>query len=286
VTIFIINPPVAPTVSLTSTTRGNFTAPANIILNASASDADGSISKVEFFVGSTKIGEATNTPYSFTWNNVPAGVYFVVAWATDNSGLMAVSQPMEVIVKKPNEAPAVKITSPAGNSLFSAPAKVILSADASDADGTITKVEFFNGSSKIGEVISAPFHFTWTNVAAGTYTITAKATDNEGASATSSAVSLVVREPGKLQNYPNPFSSTTTIEFSLVSESYAELQVFNMQGLMVATAFKGIVGAGAVTQVPFDRSGLPNGTYFCRLIYNDGVSYFTKWLETKMVIIK
>jgi hypothetical protein len=213
-------------------------------------------------------------------------VYFVVAWATDNTGLMAVSQPMEVVVIKPNEAPAVKITSPTVNSIFSAPAKVILSADASDADGTIAKVEFYIGSSKIGEVTSAPFHFTWTNVAAGTYNITAKATDNEGASAISSIVSLVVREPGKLQNYPNPFSSTTTIEFSLASESYAELQIFNTQGLMVATAFKGIVGPGIVTRVPFDRSGLPNGTYFCRLIYNDGVSYFTKWLETKMVIIK
>jgi hypothetical protein len=193
---------------------------------------------------------------------------------------------MEVIVTKPNEIPVVKVTSPTVNSLFSAPAKVILGADASDNDGTITKVEFFNGSSKIGEVTSVPFHFTWTNILAGTYNITAKATDNEGASATSSAVSLVVREPGKLQNYPNPFSSTTTIEFSLASESYAELQVFNMQGLMVATAFKGIVGTGVVTQVPFDRSGLTNGTYLCRLIYNDGVSYFTKWLETKMVVIK
>ncbi|MBX9853628.1 MAG: carbohydrate-binding protein [Cytophagaceae bacterium] len=91
-----------------------------------------------------------------------------------------------------NQAPAVAITSPANGASFTAPASVTINASASDADGTISKVEFFNGSTKLGEDLSAPYSFTWNNVAAGTYTLTAKATDNATAVSTSAGVSVTV----------------------------------------------------------------------------------------------
>src|SRR5205807_10253554 len=80
-----------------------------------------------------------------------------------------------------NNPPTVSITSPANNASFNAPASITLSANASDTDGTISKVEFFNGSQSIGFATSSPYNVTWSNVAAGTYTITAKATDNSNA---------------------------------------------------------------------------------------------------------
>lgn len=53
-----------PTVSITSPTNGTvFAAVANITINATASDPDGTITKVEFFQGSTKLGESTTSPY-------------------------------------------------------------------------------------------------------------------------------------------------------------------------------------------------------------------------------
>ncbi|MCX7806675.1 MAG: Ig-like domain-containing protein, partial [Planctomycetota bacterium] len=56
---------VPPTVSITSPSSGaTFTAPANITITANAADSDGSIAKVEFFNGSTKLGEDTTSPYS------------------------------------------------------------------------------------------------------------------------------------------------------------------------------------------------------------------------------
>jgi len=61
-----------------------------------------------------------------------------------------------------------------------------ISAFASDIDGTISKVEFYQDSTKLGETVSSPYDFTLANVAPGTYSFTAKATDNEGASAISS----------------------------------------------------------------------------------------------------
>ncbi|MGX5819498.1 CBM96 family carbohydrate-binding protein [Chitinophaga lutea] len=91
-----------------------------------------------------------------------------------------------------NVAPTASITSPANGANFTAPASIAISATASDADGSITKVEFFSGGSKIGEDLDAPYSFTWTNVPAGSYSLTVVATDDDLATGTSAAVSVSV----------------------------------------------------------------------------------------------
>ena len=92
----------------------------------------------------------------------------------------------------PNAPPSVSLSTPANNATFNAPAIVNLAANASDSNGTISGVEFFNGGTKLGEDSTAPYSFSWTNVAAGAYAITAKATDNAGATTTSAAVNITV----------------------------------------------------------------------------------------------
>jgi GH18 family chitinase len=90
-----------------------------------------------------------------------------------------------------NPPPSVSITSPVAGATFTAPASVTINASASD-NGSVTKVEFFNGSTKLGEDTSSPYSYTWSNVAAGTYSLTARATDNGNATTTSSPVSITV----------------------------------------------------------------------------------------------
>lgn len=90
-----------------------------------------------------------------------------------------------------NPAPSVNITSPANGASFTAPASITINANASD-NGSVSKVEFFQGGTKLGEDTSSPYSFTWTNVAAGSYSITARATDNQNATTTSAAVSVTV----------------------------------------------------------------------------------------------
>jgi O-glycosyl hydrolase len=97
--------------------------------------------------------------------------------------------------KAPAGSPEVSITAPANNALFTAPGTITISANASDPDGSVTKVEFFNGATKIGESTSAPYTFTWTNVGVGSYSITAVATDNQGNQTTSAVVTIKVNEP-------------------------------------------------------------------------------------------
>lgn len=89
-------------------------------------------------------------------------------------------------------APSVSITSPAVGSVFNMPATITIAANASDADGTVSKVEFFSGTTKLGEKLSSPYSHAWVNPAAGMYSLTAKVTDNSGATTTSSAVIVTV----------------------------------------------------------------------------------------------
>lgn len=92
-----------------------------------------------------------------------------------------------------SNAPIVNMTSPSNGQSFTAPASVDLAATASDNDGSVTKVEFFNASNKLGEDLTAPYTFTWSGVPAGNYQITARATDNEGLVA-SSSVNITVTD--------------------------------------------------------------------------------------------
>src|SRR5207245_1787607 len=89
----------APSVSLTSPTNGaSFVSPANVPLSATASDSDGSISKVEFFQGVTSLGSKTSAPYSLTWSNVTGGSYALTARATDNLGMVSTSSVENITV--------------------------------------------------------------------------------------------------------------------------------------------------------------------------------------------
>jgi hypothetical protein len=86
----------------------------------------------------------------------------------------------------------VTITSPADGSSFVAPASITISANASDSDGTVSKVDFFSGPSLLASAATSPYNFVWNNVQAGNYILTVTATDNLNASNTSAALSVTV----------------------------------------------------------------------------------------------
>jgi len=184
---------VPPTVSVTSPANGaTLMAPANITITASASDSDGTISKVDFYQGTTLIGTDTIAPYSFNWNNFAAGSYSLTAKATDNGGATSTSGAVTVTV---NSAPSVSITSPTSGAIFNAPANITISANASDSDGSVSRVDFYQGATLIGTATSSPYAISWNNVAAGSYTLTARATDNLGATTSSAPVNITVDAP-------------------------------------------------------------------------------------------
>lgn len=94
-----------------------------------------------------------------------------------------------------NNNPTVSITSPANNATVAQGTSVTIAANASDSDGTVSKVEFYNGSTLLGTDTSSPYSFVWSNVAAGSYSLKAVATDDDGASTSSAPVSIIALAP-------------------------------------------------------------------------------------------
>jgi regulation of enolase protein 1 (concanavalin A-like superfamily) len=94
-----------------------------------------------------------------------------------------------------NQPPTVSLTSPAAGATFTAPASINLAATAADSDGSVTRVQFFRGTTLVATDTTSPFTYSWTNVAAGTYSLKAVAQDDDGATRTSTAVSITVNSP-------------------------------------------------------------------------------------------
>lgn len=185
-----------PTVSITSPTNGtSYTAPAVVPISANASDPDGSVTNVAFFDGAALLGHTNQTPYTVT-ATLPAGAHALTAVATDNLGLSATSSVVSVTVSAPNSPPSVTITNPPDNAVFGNTTSVAVNTSASDADGSVTNVQLFNGATLLRNFTAAPFNFTGTAIggsfALGTNTLVAVATDNLGARATSAPVHVVI----------------------------------------------------------------------------------------------
>jgi Bacterial Ig domain len=96
------------------------------------------------------------------------------------------------VVAATNQLPTVAITSPIAGQSFTAPASLTIAATASDTDGTIARVDFYVGTQLVATDSTSPYSASWTNVAAGSYSLTALARDNAGGTRRSVAVAVTV----------------------------------------------------------------------------------------------
>jgi hypothetical protein len=190
----------APTVSLSQPATGTtYTAGANIPLAATAADSDGSVSRVEFYAGSTLIATDTSSPYSATWSSVPAGNYVLVARAFDNAGASTSSSPVDVTVNA-DTGPSVVASSTAVNVPEGGSATVSLRLSAQPSGSVTVTTARTTGDTDITVGTGATRTFTtsnWntaqtvtlnaaedTDSANGTATITASATGQTSATIT------------------------------------------------------------------------------------------------------
>jgi hypothetical protein len=142
-----------------------------------------------------------------------------------------------------NAAPTVSITFPTNNATFIAPANVTITANASDSDGSVTNVAFYQGAAKLGDDATSPFSVDWNNVTAGSYALTAVATDSGGLSTTSAVVNVKV-DPG-----------STSIPLIPLASSWKYMDNGSDQG-------------SAWTAIAFDDSSWSSGA--AQLGYGDG----------------
>jgi hypothetical protein len=145
---------------------------------------------VSFYHGDDLIGTVTQEPYSVVWSNAPRGQFTLIARETDSAGSVAYSQKVTITVS--NAAPTVQITAPADNTVYASGDAITLKASASDPDGAIDNVMFFDNGRFLRSLKTEPYTLVWTNAAPGKHSITARAADLQGLSAISAPLHIVV----------------------------------------------------------------------------------------------
>jgi hypothetical protein len=276
-----------PGVTLAGPTNATLSAPAAFTLTANGYDQDGIITNVEFFEGAVKIGEDTTFPFQLALAGVAAGNHSYTALVSDNSGATATSAPRVVVVTVNNLLPNVTLAGPT-NATLSAPALVALTSAASDPDGTVTKVEFYDDATKIGQKLSVPYTLTVSNVPAGLHTYTAVATDNQGATSNSVAFLLTVTETNISPNVTlltptNNFTATQAVNIAF-SASASDPDGFITKveyyrggtklGQAIAspysfTASNFVAGTNLVRAVAYDNQGATTASADATVIVRD-----------------
>lgn len=183
---FTVSPYTPSTVTVGATGNGT-TAPATINLSTTISGRN-PIYYVDYLANGSQVAANPNPPHNATWSNVWAGTFNMQARAWDIYGGISLSSPTTVVIG-PNPPPTVNLTVTSNTGV--APATVVLDATASDPLG-ISRVEFRTGTTLLGTATSAPYRYTWSGVAAGTYNVFARAFNNYPTSADSVSRSVVV----------------------------------------------------------------------------------------------
>jgi hypothetical protein len=128
----------------------------------------------------------------------PPGVYML--FVVDANGVPSVAKMVSVGTAAPpppppppppNVPPTVNITAPANNATFKKKSTITTTATAGDSDGTVARVEFLRDGTLVGQDTTAPYSSAWANANPGKHTLTARAVDNAGATASASVTVTV-----------------------------------------------------------------------------------------------
>ncbi|MGH7645014.1 MAG: PQQ-dependent sugar dehydrogenase [Gemmatimonadales bacterium] len=140
--------------------------------------------------------------------SVGTTIYTFASWSDGGAAVHTIRTPAAgttysaTYTGVPNTPPSVILTAPADGASATVSTPVTVSADASDTDGTVTLVEFFDGATSIGTDTSSPYGIMWTPLATGTRALTARASDDLGGIDTSAAVSFTVNPPPGADTQP------------------------------------------------------------------------------------
>lgn len=183
-----------PTVSITSPTNGT-AVPLGTSVNLVASatgNGGATVNRIDFLAGTTVVGTALPPANSFSWTPTATGIFALSARATDTNGATSTSTIVNVNVT----GPSVALSAPtAGTTVTSGTAVTLTASTTVVAPATVTKVEFFAGSTLAGTATASPYSVDWTPSTSGSTSLTARITDSNGATATSSAVVVTVGAP-------------------------------------------------------------------------------------------
>ncbi len=163
-----------------------------------------------------------------------------------------------------NNPPSVTVTNPASGAVFAAPANVTIQATATDSDGSVTNVQFLVGATVLTNKAVAPFSVTASNLVAGSYTLTAIASDNSGAKATN-AVTISVVTPVPVSFSGLQQSGGTNFQFSYSANVGLRYIVQRSTNLAAANWISLITNTAASNPVVFVDANRTNISSFYRV---------------------
>jgi len=137
-----------------------------------------------------------------------------------------------------NDVPVATISAPVDNSTYTAPASITINATATVGTGTITKVDFYNGTTLLGSDATSPYSYTWTNAPAGSYSICATATSSGGKTGQSCVAVKVNPAQAAYNGTPWPIPGTIQFENYDVGgngEAYLDNETGNTGGATFRT---------------------------------------------------
>ncbi|MFN8415543.1 MAG: PKD domain-containing protein [Cytophagaceae bacterium] len=232
----------SPTISL-STPALVVYQPNAIHLSAQAVDQDGSIAKVDVYYGNVLVASDNLSPFEFVWNNPDIGVYEFLAVATDNNGATATSNTITVEVKS-NRIPILQVQSTIVPATSTINSSTVLNINTSDPDGNPFVVEVLQGNVVLQSFTGESSQFVYQNSTPGSYTLTIRVTDMYGNTVEQSETVTIfgVTTTTGISNsyslsickiYPNPTSSTATLEFVQPSSELVDVEVVDLSGRIV-----------------------------------------------------
>jgi hypothetical protein len=177
---------LAAQLSLVSPTNGAVFAPGNSILLQVTPNAYAPLARVDYFANGLRVGTSTNAPFGSTWTNPPAGHWGLSATGTDAYGYGCTSAVVNVTV----QGVSVAITNPPGGAVFPEGTNLTVQALAGSDFGSITQVTFYANGTLLGSRASAPYSVVWSNVPAGSWSLTATARDATGLNGSSPVINV------------------------------------------------------------------------------------------------
>ena len=222
----IVNHP--PTVTITSpANNATYLLGETIALAATASDPDGNLEKVNFKIDDNYYSNDRDEPYTGSFTPTEAGIYKIAARAFDTEDEQTETY-VTITVEASNTAPSIAITSPQNNTVFTRGDHIILTADATDTDGAIDKVNFkldgaYHSQDRTANGIQ--YSTTYDLDSPGFYELGARAFDEDG-DATEVTITIEVKEEvitstsaitnTSIQVFPNP-SNTGLFHLNMMS---------------------------------------------------------------------
>ena len=230
-----------PSVAITEPSNGaQIDVGDSVLIEASASDpagrqygSEGEVSSVSFYADDVLLGTVSEAPFELQWTPETEGEKSLSAKVTDADGNTQDSAITTLYVG--NRVPTVTLTSHTNYDALDLGQPVQIQAEASDVDGSISRIDFYVNADLIGTDSSAPYSVDWTPESKGEYLITARAFDNESglntdsvavtAGAVSSEVSVTaVRDVAIKSHKPDEVNNYSKIE--ILSRDYTIAGLF------------------------------------------------------------